>query len=97
MKMLRFFFGASLICIILAFSLLLLFKTFHISGPVPAYTTAALAFIGGFTLIISSLRLLSPESRGPEADKLLFDLPEFLVLGLVFMVFSVFLLIGKHL
>lgn len=89
-------FWASVICIALSFSLLLIFKLLHLSDPVFAYSTAILAFVGGVLLIVSSVCLsLRKDLASAWAEKLLFHLPELIVLGLVFIALAVLLFVGK--
>ena len=89
-------FWLSVICIALAFSLLFILKLLHVSNVIAAYTTAAFAFIGGVLLLASSVFLfLRRDLASAWAEKLLFHLPDLIVLGLISIALAVVLFVGR--
>lgn len=89
-------FWLSVICIVLAFLLLLIFKLLHVSSIIAAYTTAAFAFTGGVLLLASGVCLfLRRDLASAWAERLLFHLPDLIVLGLISIALAVVLFVGR--
>ncbi len=89
-------FWISIVCIVLAISLLLIFKLLNTSSVIAAYTTATFALIGGSLLIVSGFWLfLQKDLASAWAERLLFHLPELIVLGLVLIALAIALFTGK--
>ena len=89
-------FWISVVCIVLAISLLFIWKLLHISSAIAAYTAAAFAVGGGSLLIVSGVcLLLRKDLASAWAARLRFHLPEFIALGLVSIALAIVLFIGK--
>lgn len=91
-------FWIAIVCIVLAISLLLIFKLLHSSSIIVAYTTAAFALTGGILLVASSICLfLRKDLANAWSERLLFHLPELIILGLISIALAVVLFVGKTL